>query len=183
MEISFKDHFTLMAGYNIRMNNQVYATTSKLTDGQKQQDVNAFFGSILNTLNHIMIGDLLWLRRFHNHPSPFSSLNLLETFPEFPGLNKLIYQDFIELHQHRKELDQIIINWISDDISESDFSYSIEYTDTKGISYKRNFAELLFHFFNHQTHHRGQISTILSQFGQDVGTTDFLIDIPTENST
>lgn len=183
MDICFKYHFILMSGYNTRMNNQIYDTATKLTDEQQQQDVNAFFGSILNTLNHIMIGDLLWLRRFHNHPSPFKKLKLLKTFPDFPGLDKLIYNNFEELHQRRKELDKIITNWVTDEISESDFNHPIEYTDTKGNFYKRNFAELLFHFFNHQTHHRGQISTILSQFGHDIGTTDFLIDIPNEIST
>ena len=182
MNINFKNHFILMSGYNTRMNNQVYVAASKLTAEQQQQDVGAYFGSMLNTLNHIMVGDLLWLRRFQIHQSLFNNLNILETFPDFPGLDKLIYHDFGELHQRRKELDQIITNWVTDELTESDFNHSIEYTDTKGIFYKRNFAELLFHLFNHQTHHRGQISTILSQFEHDIGTTDFLIDIPTESS-
>jgi uncharacterized damage-inducible protein DinB len=49
---------------------------------------------------------------------------------------------------------------------------------TRGIASEKNFAELLSHFFNHQTHHRGQVSTLLSQLGADVGITDFLVDIP-----
>lgn len=42
----------------------------------------------------------------------------------------------------------------------------------------RNFGELICHLFNHQTHHRGQLSTLLSQLELNLGVTDFLIDIP-----
>ena len=57
---------------------------------------------------------------------------------------------------------------------------SLQYTNTKGIVWRRNFASLVFHFFNHQTHHRGQATTLLSQAGQDVGVTDLLALIPNE---
>jgi len=180
MDNSFKAHFVLMANYNTRMNQQVYQAAAKLPEDQLRQNMNAFFGSVLGTLNHIMIGDLLWLRRFQNHPSNFLELARIEDFPEFAGLDNVICEDFSALYQNRKNLDDIITTWINKDITAPDFSHFIEYTDTKGIKYKRNFAELLFHFFNHQTHHRGQLSTLLNQLGHDIGITDFLIDIPSE---
>ncbi len=30
------------------------------------------------------------------------------------------------------------------------------------------------HFFNHQTHHRGQATTLLKQLGKDPGVTDYV---------
>ncbi len=180
MNISFKHHFVLMTGYNARMNKQIYAASSNLTDAQRKQDVRAFFGTIIMTLNHVMVGDLLWLKRFESHPSDFPKLKSTQAFPEFTGLDQVITENFDLLSEKRTTLDHIIIDWINDDVNEQDFQHPIEYSDTKGIAYKRNFAELLFHFFNHQTHHRGQLSTMLSQFGHDIGITDFLIDIPTE---
>ena len=45
----------------------------------------------------------------------------------------------------------------------------------KGIAASKPFAQVLLHFFNHQTHHRGQVTTLLSQLGKDVGGTDLLL--------
>ena len=59
-----------------------------------------------------------------------------------------------------------------------DFSRNLDYSNTKGVKSTRNFGELVSHLFNHQTHHRGQVSTLLNQMGHDIGTTDYLFDIP-----
>lgn len=174
----FKNHYLLMASYNQRMNKQVYATADSLTAQQLKLDCGAFFGSVFATLNHILVADLLWLKRFTNHPSEFSCITAVDNFPAFQSLDQIAYTDYDELRTARKNLDEIIINWIENEISEADYSKSIEYTDTRGNAYRRNFAELVAHFFNHQTHHRGQVSTLLNQFGYDIGVTDFLIDIP-----
>ena len=178
MTINFKDHFVLMATYNKRLNNQVYTTANSLTAQLLKQDCGAFFGSVFATLNHILVADLLWLKRFGNHPSNFTAVTATDNFPAFQSLDQIAYIDYDELRVARKNLDEIIISWIKNEISESDFSESVEYNDTRGNAYRRNFAELLAHFFNHQTHHRGQVSTLLNQFGYDIGVTDFLIDIP-----
>ena len=180
MNLNFKNHFTLMAGYNQRLNYQVYTAAGLLTQAQLKQDCGAFFGSVFATLNHVLVGDLLWLTRFRNHPSGFNCLKMTDKFPEFTSLNQIAYSEFDELCNARKKLDKIICSWIQSDISETDFSENIEYVDTKGNPYRRNFGELLAHFFNHQTHHRGQVTTLLAQFGHDNGVTDFLIDIPLE---
>ncbi|MAC46924.1 MAG: hypothetical protein CMI12_08730 [Oceanospirillum sp.] len=58
----------------------------------------------------------------------------------------------------------------------------MSYSNTQGIVSQRNFAELVSHLFNHQTHHRGQVSTLLSQNGIDIGITDFLMEIPDKNT-
>lgn len=180
MKTTFKHHFTLMAAYNRRMNRQVFAASGLLSEDQLRQDCGAFFGSVFATLNHIMVGDLVWLRRFRNHPSRFNSLTATDEFPAFVSLDKIAYDDFSDLKSAREKLDGIIIKWIEAELNEPDFSHLLEYADTRGTAYRRNFAELLAHFFNHQTHHRGQVSTLLSQFGYDIGVTDFLADIPSK---
>ena len=167
-----------MAGYNQRMNHQVYTAAGMLSQAQLKQNCGAYFGSVFNTLNHILVGDLLWLTRFRNHPAAFKILASTDEFPAFISLDQIAYSEFDDLGSARKNLDKLIINWIENGIDEKDYLENIEYVDTQGNLYKRNFAELLSHFFNHQTHHRGQVSTLLKQFGHDIGVTDFLIDIP-----
>jgi Uncharacterized protein conserved in bacteria len=53
----------------------------------------------------------------------------------------------------------------------------------RGVVSDKDFYSLVMHFFNHQTHHRGQVTTLLSQAGVDVGDTDLVVLIPSESCT
>ncbi len=181
--MNIKQHFQLMAQYNLRMNTQVYSAASQLSHLELAQDKGAFFKSILGTLNHIMVGDLFWLNRFallHGDDSAqFSTLlNGLTGFPKPKALDQILFDDFSELHTSRKSLDLVIQEWLNKYTSDEDFKLNLTYHNSKGEGATRDFGELLSHFFNHQTHHRGQVSTLLSQVGLDVGGTDYLVDIP-----
>ena len=172
-----------MAQYNLRMNAQVYEAVSQLSADDLAQDMGAFFNSILGTLNHILVGDLFWLNRFsllHEADSKqFSSLQTaLQDFPKPSALNQILFEDLSELHNTRQELDLAIQAWLTDDTCEQDFKLDLIYHNSKGEGATRDFGELVSHFFNHQTHHRGQVSTLLIQNGIDIGGTDFLVDIP-----
>ena len=174
-----KHHFKLLARYNARINEQVYQVVEKLDCSILNRDSGTFFGSILGTLNHLLVGDLIWLSRFINHSECYVSLRRLKYYPEPKSLNVKIYTDFEALRKTRKEVDQIIIDWI-DETSEIDFDRSFTYKNAQGVRNVKNFGEVLSHLFNHQTHHRGQVSTLLSQHGFDVGVTDYIIDVPDE---
>ena len=181
--MNLQHHFQLMAQYNLRMNAQVYGAASQLSADELSQDMGAFFHSILGTLNHIMVGDLFWLNRFarlHEADSKqFSSLQMaLSNFPKPSALNQILFDDFSELRKIRHDLDSVIQAWLTDDTCEQDFKHNLTYHNSKGVGATRDIGELVSHFFNHQTHHRGQVSTLLSQKKIDVGGTDFLMDIP-----
>ena len=169
-----------MANYNQRMNKQIYQVSDKLGKEKLEKDMGAFFGSILGSLNHILVGDLLWLSRFGGHSSDYVTLLKLNEYPKPQKLNDVLYSEFPELYKTRKEVDHLIQYWLKDETKEMHFEQNLTYSNSKGITSSRNFGELVSHFFNHQTHHRGQVSTLLYQFGYDVGVTDFLIDIPSE---
>jgi uncharacterized damage-inducible protein DinB len=181
--VNLQHHFQLMACYNLRMNSQVYAAASQLSADDITCDMGAFFKSILGTLNHIMVGDLFWLNRFAllhgDDSSQFSSLQVtLQKFPKPNALSQILFEDFSELRNTRETLDLAIQTWLKEDACEHDFKLDLTYHNSKGEGATRDFGELVSHFFNHQTHHRGQVSTLLSQKGIDVGGTDFLVDIP-----
>ncbi len=84
-----------------------------------------------------------------------------------------MYEKFNELSKERRKLDEVIINWCAE-CEEQDYSASIIYRNMQGIEYRENYGSLVQHFFNHQTHHRGQVSTLLFQNGIDVRVTDLL---------
>lgn len=180
MTFTLLTHFQLMAGYNRRLNQQIYSTAATLSDEERKKDRAAFFQSIHQTLNHLMVGDIVWLRRFRNHRDYYKALDILEEFPIPKALNEVLFDSFSTLQSKREQLDEAIIQWLSTDTNSNDFDDHLKYKNMLGTPSHRNFGEVLMHFFNHQTHHRGQVSTLLSQCGLDIGVTDFLIDVPDE---
>lgn len=182
MPFSLLNHFHLKASYNRRMNQQVYAAAAKLSDAERKQDRKAFFHSIHQTLNHIIVGDIIWLGRFRKFRENYQHLDCLQEFPVPKSLDAVLFDSFDELRSKREQLDEAILKWVDTDVQEADFGDTLVFKRMNGEACRRNFGEILFHFFNHQTHHRGQISTLLSQCDIDVGVTDFLIDVPEETA-
>ena len=175
--MSIRDQFLLMGQYNQWMNSNLYSVSSSLTKSELTADRGAFFGSILGTLNHILVGDTIWLKRFANHPGQHSALAYLSNVPAPSTLNMTLYSDFSELRSARETMDTAIIQFI-EEVKENEFNQPLAYKNTKGQSFVKKFGFLVQHFFNHQTHHRGQVTVLLSQAGCDVGTTDLLVNIP-----
>lgn len=168
-----------MAQYNEWMNAKLYEAASSLSDEELVADRKAFFGSILGTLNHLVVGDTLWLKRFATHPANYPVLEAVRNLPTPTSLDQLLFTDMPGLAVRRKLLDRVITEW-AQSIAEQDLDHVLSYTNTKGVAASKDFFSLVMHFFNHQTHHRGQATTLLSQAGVDVGVTDLLVLIPNE---
>jgi len=177
--MSLKDHFDLLAGYNQWMNSKVYEAASRLGAKELAKDRGAFFGSILGVLNHILVGDIIWLKRFATHPSCMPSLHEVSNLPDPVSLDQILSEDLPALSEQREWLDRQITIWVGA-LSEKDLDLSLNYHNTKGVPANRRFSSLVLHFFNHQTHHRGQVSTLLFQAGEDIGVTDLLALVPDE---
>ena len=174
------DHICLMAIYNDWMNAKVYEAARSLTDEELSVDRKAFFASILGTLNHLVAGDTIWLKRFARHPANHLALEPIRQLPAPTSLDQLQLSNIRALSPHRVWLDQVIVEW-SRSIPEADLDHTLNYTSMKGTPADRSFYGLVMHFFNHQTHHRGQVTTLLSQAGVDVGDTDLVALIPYES--
>lgn len=166
----------LLADYNAWMNQRLYEAAN-LPSADADAPRGAFFGSLLGTLNHIAVGDIIWLKRFAAHPAGYPALDPVQALRTPPSLDHLLFPDLANLAVLRKQLDQVIILWASQ-ITEPDLAFALSYTNSHGIAARRNFGSLALHFFNHQTHHRGQATTLLSQAGIDIGPTDLLLRIP-----
>lgn len=153
----------LLAAYNRQMNQQFYAACAKLDEAALMQDRGAFFKSIFGTLNHLLLVDRLWLGGFTEQNVAFSSLD------------EELFSTFEELRNARLQTDADIENWAGSLSAEAlaapmpgRLGFPLWVTAT--------------HFFNHQAHHRGQLSALLSQCGVDYGITDLPwvqgLDIP-----
>lgn len=177
--MSRTDHICLMAKYNEWMNTKLYEAAMSLPGEELVANRKAFFGSILGTLNHLAVGDTIWLKRFATHPANYSALELVRNLPMPTSLDQLLYSDVQSLSNHRRSLDQVITEWARS-ITDRDLNHVLHYANTQGVVADKNFFSLVIHFFNHQTHHRGQATALLSQAGVDVGVTDLLALIPNE---
>ena len=172
-------HIRLMAQYNQWMNAKLYETAAKLSPEELAKDRGAFFGSVLGTLNHIMVGDIIWLKRLATHPAAHRALDPVRQRERPDTLNRILHSDLAKLWQERKDLDAIILAW-TQEMTASDLDHALEYRNMKGVPARKLFGTLVLNLFNHQTHHRGQATTLLFQAGVDVGVTDLLVLIPEE---
>jgi uncharacterized damage-inducible protein DinB len=167
-----REDIVLLAAYNASMNRKLYAAAAKLPHAELCADRGAFFGSLFGTLNHIVVADMIWLNRFMGHPSRFDALQPLCAMPKPASLTQQFGADLPSLLDQRMRLDEIITA-LAAELCASDLEQALSYQNSRGAACK-NFGSLLLHFFNHQTHHRGQASTLLSQAGIDIGVTDLL---------
>jgi uncharacterized damage-inducible protein DinB len=170
-------HITLLARYNEWMNNKLYEASAALPAGELAADRKAFFGSLLATLNHIVVADTIWLKRFAAHPRCAAALGPVAALPAPATLDQMLFDSLAALRERRAFLDRQILAWCSS-LVDDDLEAVISYRRFNGEANNRQLGMLLLHFFNHQTHHRGQATTLLSQAGVDVGVTDLLTLVP-----
>ncbi|WP_299177198.1 DinB family protein [uncultured Neptuniibacter sp.] len=175
--MTLKDQFELMARYNQWMNESVFDAANELDKSDLVEDRGAFFGSVIGTLNHILVGDIIWLKRFSAHPSGFDSLNVVRAMESPKTLTTVLYDDLEALQDTRYQIDLTLIE-LCDEMEIYDLSYPITYCNMQGNKFEKRFGYLLQHLFNHQTHHRGQVTVLLNQLGVELAVTDLLAVIP-----
>ena len=166
-----------MADYNRWMNRRMYEAAGRLPDDELTKDRGAFFGSILQTLNHIAVADTIWLHRFAQDPDASTLRAEMARFALPTSLRQEIAGSLAGLEDHRFALDELIIEW-SGSLTLERLAAPLVYRNMAGATFSRTFGQLVLHFFNHQTHHRGQASTLLFQAGLDIGVTDLLAVMP-----
>lgn len=156
-----------LARYNRWMNKNLFAHLGDMPDTKRKEDSGLFFGSIHGTLNHLLLTDRLWLARLNG-----------ESY-EISGLDQELYSDFAQLRLQRKLTDRQLVEYV-DALDEALPGKMLEFTSaTTGKQRSFPIHRVLFHLFNHQTHHRGQITAAMSRLGVDYGVTD-LIFMPDE---
>jgi uncharacterized damage-inducible protein DinB len=154
------EYCQLLARYNRWMNERLYAVVGEFSDEERTRDRGAFFGSMHRTLNHVLWGDRIWLSRFTNQ---------VYTVPAF-GAD--MYADFGELTRARATTDTLILNWAGN-LTPEWLAGALEYRSASDGKLRRLAHWIAAtHMFQHATHHRGQLATLIKQAGKDIGITD-----------
>lgn len=151
-----------MARYNRWQNQNLFGVADRLSDEERRRERGAFFGSIHNTLSHLMWADQIWMSRLADVPAPKGGI------PESVSL----YPEWELLRNDRTALDQRIISW-ADGLHEAALAGDLTWHSAVA---KREVGKptwlLVTHMFNHQTHHRGQVHCMLTQAGGKPHDTD-----------
>ena len=158
----FREHFVSFARYNRWANRRLYDSAAGLGDEAiAKPRPAAYFGSILGTLNHVLVGDRIWLGRFQ------------ETEPEVRQLDRILFDDFAALRDARIAEDDRIVAFVKS-LSNERVSEDLDYADLKGAARRLPFVRALTHFFNHQTHHRGQAHALIKDAGAEPPPLDYV---------
>jgi uncharacterized damage-inducible protein DinB len=144
------DRYQMFAGYNTWCNERLYDAAAQVPAADYRANRGAFFKSLHGTLNHLLVGDRIWMRRFTGEGE----------VP--PSLDAVLYDDFAQLRAARHTEDARISHYIGS-LQEGDLAKAIRYrTVVNPQDIEQTLSPALDHFFNHQTHHRGQAHALLS---------------------
>lgn len=172
---SERAHFALMARYNVWMNEKLYGAAARLPEHEVVAERGAFFGSLAGTLNHLILADTIWLQRFATHPVRYGALDTVRGLSAPTSLGQEVpAPPLAAMWESRQLLDAAISGWIGE-LRDEHLDQTLRYRRLNGEAYAKRFGSVIGHFFNHQTHHRGQVSTLLFQAGVDIGPTDLLV--------
>ena len=168
------DLYRAQAWYNRRMNETLYEAAARLSEEDRRRDLGAFFGSVHLTLTHILIADRAWLARFGCDRSVWQFSDERGAPMRVSGFAQDVYPRFDDLRVERERTDTGIERWVAG-LTPETLDGPFEYANSAGEKFCHPLWWAVSHFFNHQTHHRGQVTTLLKQCGVDPGVTDFVV--------
>ena len=155
------DFVRRMARYNRWQNENLYGAADGLTDEELHRERGAFFGSIHRTMCHLLWADQTWMSRFRGTPPPAPFADLVD-----------LYREWGPLKGGRQKFDAEIVGWAEGLASEWLVGTHTHVSPSLGREVTTPRWLLVSHFFNHQTHHRGQIHCMLTQAGRKPADTD-----------
>jgi uncharacterized damage-inducible protein DinB len=144
------DSFRMLARYNRIANERLYEKCGQLDPVEYRRQRQGSFGSIHALLNHLLLGDRIWMSRFAGRGNTT------------PPLNSILFDNFAELRSSRAAQDEEIEAFFAK--VDTDFlERQLRYVNNQGKDYVETVPVAVLHFFNHQTHHRGQVHVMISQ--------------------
>jgi uncharacterized damage-inducible protein DinB len=154
-----------MARYNRWQNDNLFGAANTLSDEARRADRGAFFRSIHGTFSHLLWGDAMWMHRFAGTAKPDVAISQSAGY----------VNDWNELQTRRLALDEVIIDWtktVDPAWLQGDLNW---WSGAVNRQLSRPVNGIVVHFFNHQTHHRGQIHAMLTAAGAKPGATDLMV--------
>ncbi len=164
MSGGLQERYVRLARYNERANAEMFGALEGVTDRVRKRDVGSWFGSLHGILNHVIVSDIQWLRRYRVLAPQSPVLNDPRLDPPNLDWERDLHDDFGSLADHRRAIDALILAWLTE-LPESRYSEVFDYRDSSGGARSAVAADAFDFLFVHQAHHRGQVSQILDSLG------------------
>jgi uncharacterized damage-inducible protein DinB len=155
------DRYRMLAGYNAWANGRLYDAAAGLPDEDYRADRKAYFGSLHGTLNHVLVADRVWMAR------------LTRTGSAPDRLDAILHDDLAALREAR-DLEDARITAYVEGLDPAILEHPFEYRNMAGTLLAQPLSSALDHFFNHQTHHRGQAHALVSMAGAEAPSLDLV---------
>ena len=149
------ESYQLLPRFNAWANSKIYRMCVELSDTDYRMDRKAFFGSIHNTLNHILLVDILWTARIRGYEEE-----------SIKSLDQILHESLDDLNAAQQKEDRKLIELV-DGMDREELKRPMKYTRMNGQKGEDSVGDVLVTLYNHQTHHRGQVHTMLTQIGVD----------------
>jgi uncharacterized damage-inducible protein DinB len=146
------EYFQTLAGYHVWAQRRLLVALAPMSDTDYHSDQGLFFRSVHRTLNHLLLVDLLWQGRLTAKPFMISGLD-----QELVKERERLAEEMLREAQALKAL--------VEGIDERRFEMANPYVDTEGVARDYPLALQLAHAFNHATHHRGQVTAVITRLG------------------
>lgn len=151
----------LLYDYNSWANHRILDCCNSLTDEQFTRDLHSSFPSVRDTLVHLFLCEWLWLERWLGRsPQAWTPAS------EFPNL--------AAVRQRWSEVERDLTKYVNG-LSQDDLARVIHHKTTEGVPKSGPHWQMLQHLANHQTYHRGQVTTMLRQLGTKAVSTDLIV--------
>lgn len=164
MDHSATQLFQHQARYNQRANEEMFRVLAQLTDRALKRDAGSWFGSIHGILNHLIITDINWLRRFRALSPNSTVLSDMALDPPNLSWDSDLHDNFQDLSRNRASIDVLICDWF-EEFPETRYGDTFEYQDSAGTFLSAAAGTAFTFLFTHQAHHRGQVSQVLDTLG------------------
>ena len=143
-------HYRMFGHYNAWANKRLYDAAARLSTEQYRADRGAFFKSVHGTLNHLLATDRIWMQRFTGEGDAPNRLDAI------------LFESFDGLRAAREAEDRRIVDYV-DGLDDARISGTIKYRRVSSPeAFEQQLAPALAHWFNHKTHHRGQVHALLT---------------------
>jgi uncharacterized damage-inducible protein DinB len=163
-----------LALHNQSLNQRMIEATARLPHERQWANLGAFFKSIMGTLNHIYVTDIVWLQRVNAGTTPFAELTDIARI-DSRGWNysTIVFDELSQFEAARQQLDNTIVSW-AHSLTERNLNEPMHYQNLRGIEYNKPLGAIVLQLFTHQIHHRGHVTCMLAQEGQLIDGTGFL---------
>ncbi|MGH9706493.1 MAG: DinB family protein [Candidatus Acidiferrales bacterium] len=155
------EDFQILYDYNAWANHRTLDACAAMSAEQFTRDLGSSFGSVRDTLAHIVLVEHLWLERWHGR-----SLAGFSPSTDFP--------DLAAVRARWTEIERDLLDYIAS-LKTEDVQRVMQYQTTTGTAQAQPLWQMLQHMVNHGSYHRGQVATLLRQLGVKPAPTDLII--------